>query len=76
MQTVKNHLLDVGCSEKAAEDVDRLCAGGKLDDALHQMKVIRCDLVEDLHEKQRKLDHLDCLIRQTEKEIKTITERR
>ena len=34
VQTVKNHLLDVGCSEKAAEDVDRLCTGGKLDDAL------------------------------------------
>ena len=67
---VKNHLLDVGCSEKSAEDVDRLCASGQMDDALHRMKVIRCELMEDLHERQRKLDLLDGLIRQTEKEIK------
>ncbi len=74
--TVKNNLLDVGCSEESAEIVERLCSEGRLDDALHQMRIIRCDLMEELHQSQRKVDCLDHLIRQIEKEIKTTTERR
>ena len=73
---VKNNMLDAGCSEESAVMVERLCSEGRLDDALHQMKVIRCDLMEELHHSQRKVDCLDHLIRQTEKEIKSTTERR
>ena len=73
---VKNNLLDAGCSEESALIVERLCSEGRLDDALHQMRVIRCDLMEELHERQRKVDCLDHLIRQTEKEIKSTIERR
>ena len=73
---VKNNMLDAGCSEESTVMVERLCSEGRLDDALHQMKVIRCDLMEELHQSQRKVDCLDHLIRQTEKEIKSTTERR
>ena len=76
METVRNHLLDAGCPVESAETVERLCSEGRLDDALHQMRILRCDLMEDLHQVQRKVDCLDQLIRQTEKEIKTTTERR
>ena len=76
METVRNHLLDAGCPVESAETVERLCGEGRLDDALHQMRILRCDLMEDLHQVQRKVDCLDQLIRQTEKEIKTTTERR
>ena len=75
-KTVKNNLLNAGCSEESAVIVERLCSAGRLDDALHQMRVIRCDLMEELHQSQRKVDCLDHLIRQTEKEIKSTTERR
>ena len=75
-KTVKNNLLDAGCSEDSAIMVERLCSEGRLDDALHQMRVIRCDLMEELHQSQRKVDCLDHLIRQTEKEIKSTIERR
>ena len=75
-KTVKNNLLNAGCSEESAVIVERLCSAGRLDDALHQMRVIRCDLMEELHQSQRKVDCLDHLIRQTEKAIKTTTERR
>ena len=75
-ETVRNHLLDAGCPEESAEIVERLCSDGRLDDALHQMKILRCDLMEELHQSQRKVDCLDHLIRQTEKAIKTTTERR
>ena len=72
---VKNNLLDAGCSEESAVMVERLCSEGLMDDALHQMRVIRCDLMEELHQSQRKVDCIDHLIRQTEKEIKSTTER-
>ncbi len=75
-ETIRNHLLDAGCPEESAKIVERLCGDGKLDDALRQMKIIRCDLMEELHQSQRKVDCLDHLIRQTEKEIKATTERR
>ena len=75
-KTVKNNLLKAGCSEESAVIVERLCSDGRLDDALHQMRVIRCDLMGELHQSQRKVDCLDHLIRQTEKEIKSTIERR
>ena len=75
-ETVRGHLLDAGCSEKSANIVEQLCSDGRLDDALHQMKILRCDLMEELHQSQRKVDCLDHLIQQTEKEIKATTERR
>ena len=75
METIKSHLLDAGCPEQAACAVERLCSDGRLDAALHQMRVFRCELMEELHQSQRKVDCLDHLIRQTEKEIKATAER-
>ena len=76
VQAVKEDLLHIGCSEDSAQAVERMIRAGHFGDALRQMKIIRCDLMEDLHQSQRKVDCLDYLIRQTEKEIKTTTERR
>ena len=75
-QAVKEHLLDVGCPEDSAQAVERLINAGQLGDALHQMRIIRCDLMDEVHQSQRRVDCLDHLIRQTEKEIKSTTERR
>ena len=68
--------MNVGCSEKSAQAVERLVMAGQFGDALRQMKVIRCDLMNELHQSQRRVDCLDYLIRQTEKAIKSTTERR
>ena len=73
---VKRNLLDAGCSNESADYVDRLYQAGRISDALHEMKVIRCDLMDELHQSQRRVDCLDYLIRQTEKEMKTTRERR
>ena len=74
--TVRHNLLDAGCSDEAAAFVDQLYQAGRISDALHKMKIIRCDLMDELHRSQRKVDCIDYLIRQTEKEIKMTTERR
>lgn len=75
-QAVKEHLLDVGCPEDSAQAVERLINAGHFGDALHQMRLLRCDLMDELHQSQRRVDCLDYLIRQAEKELKTTTERR
>ena len=68
---VRRNLLDAGCSDQSAAFVDQLVRTGRMTDALHEMKVIRCDLMDELHQSQRRVDCLDYLIRQTEKRIKT-----
>ena len=73
---VKRNLLDAGCSDVSAAVVDQLVQAGRISDALHEMRVIRCNLMDELHQSQRRVDCLDYLIRQMEKEIKTTTERR
>ena len=75
-QAVKENLMNAGCPEESARRVEHLVVTGQLGDALRQMKVIRCDLMDELHQSQRKVDCLDYLIRQTEREIKSTTERR
>ena len=70
IKAVKHNLLDAGCREQTADIVQQLYLAGRLSDALHEMKVFRCDLMEALHQSQRKVDCLDYLIRETEKEIR------
>ncbi len=76
MQAVRENLLDAGCAEASVQTVERMMTAGRLEDALHQMRVLRCDLVDELHRSQRRVDCIDHLIRQTEKEIKSKAERR
>ncbi len=73
---VKEDLVYAGCPEDSAKTIEHMLDEGRLYDALHKMKLIRCDLMDELHQSQRRVDCLDFLIRQTEKEIKTNTERR
>ena len=70
------NLLDAGCSDSSAAFVDRLVQKGRLSDALRAMKVIRCDLMDELHQSQRRVDCLDYLIRKTENDIRSTIERR
>ena len=73
---VKSNLKDVGCSDQSAAFVNQLVQAGRLADAIHEMKVIRCGLMEELHRSQRKVDCLHYLIRQTQKEFKPPKQRR
>ena len=56
--------------EQTADFVEQLYLAGRLSDALHEMKAFRCDLMDAVHQCHRRVDCLDYLIRQTEKEIK------
>ena len=63
-------LSDAGCSMGAAEQIGILYETGNYREMLHQMKVQRCKLMEQMHESQRKVDHMDFLIRNQEKKMK------
>ena len=63
-------LSDAGCSTEAAERIGILYEAGSYDEVLRQMKVQRCVLVDKMHESQRRVDRMDFLIRNQEKQMK------
>ena len=63
-------LSEAGCSKKTAERIGTLYEAGSYDEVLHQMKVQRCVLIDEMHESQRKVDRMDFLIRHQEKQMK------
>ena len=63
-------LSDAGCTMEAAEQIGSLYETGSYREMLHQMKVQRCTLIEQMHESQRKVDRMDFLIRNQEDEVR------
>ncbi len=63
-------LSDAGCSKKACAVICSLFENGSYREMLHQMKKQRCELVDEMHESQRKIDRMDYLIRAQEKRMK------
>ena len=63
-------LSDAGCSVETAERIGTLYEAGSYGEVLHQMKVQRCMLIDRMHESQRRVDRMDFLIRNQEKQMK------
>ena len=47
-----------------------LCRAGRLEELKKALRKQRCVLMDELHESQRKVDRIDTVIRQIEKEMK------
>ena len=63
-------LSDAGCSAEAAKRIGSLYEAGSFNEVLHQMKLQRCVLIDEMHESQRRVDRMDFLIRDQEKQMK------
>ena len=63
-------LSDAGCSTEAAERIGDLYEAGSYEEVLRQMKMQRCVLIDRMHESQRRVDRMDFLIRDQEKQMK------
>ena len=63
-------LSDAGCSAETAKRIGSLYEAGSFSEVLHQMKLQRCLLVSEMHESQRRVDRMDFLIRDQEKQMK------
>ena len=62
-------MTDAGFSGEAISEAVRLCEAGQKEDLVRFLRVKRCDLIEELHESQKKVDRFDYMIRQMEKQI-------
>ena len=58
-------MTDAGCSEAAIRRAEHFYQSGSAEDLIHCLRSCRCDALEEIHEKQRQLDRLDKLIRET-----------
>ncbi|MBQ1405076.1 MAG: hypothetical protein IIZ00_02555 [Oscillospiraceae bacterium] len=58
-------MKDAGCSAEAISRAERLYEAGAVEELIRCLRSCRCDALEALHEKQKQLDRLDLLIRNT-----------
>lgn len=70
MDTVKilENLSDMGCDDKQIYFMKKMYEEGDTDTLLRDLKKCRCHLMDELHESQEKVDNMDFLIRQIQKE--------
>ena len=66
-KSMKDRMADAGCSETAIQRAELLFRDGRADDLIRCLRSCRCDALEEIHEKQKRLDRLDMLIRETKK---------
>ena len=66
-ESVKQCLADAGCCPDKADRVLRFLETDQLQEATQTLKCLRCDLMEELHRSQRRVDRIDWLIRETER---------
>ena len=52
-----------------------LCRAGRLEELRKALRKRRCALMDEVHESQRKVDRIDTVIRQIEKELKERNEK-
>ena len=69
-ETARQCMTDIGLSRENADYVTALLNAGRKDEAWKKLRVIRCEMMDELHNYQRKVDQLDRLIRETEKGTK------
>ncbi len=68
IKTLIDDLADNGCRMEDAARARTLYESGDMDALVRHLRKCRCDLVEVMHDSQRKVDRMDCLIRRTLKE--------
>ena len=60
------NMCDAGCTGADIERVRRLHEAGLDEDIVRCLRRCRCDLIEELHKSQRRVDCIDHLIRAAE----------
>ena len=70
METMKilENLSDMGCDERQTSSMKKLYKEGDKETLLRDLRQCRCRLMDELHDSQKKVDNIDFLIRQIQKE--------
>ena len=64
-ETLKNCMEDAGMSHEAVTKAIELYQRNARDELVRFLRLQRCELVEEMHESQRRVDRMDYLIRQS-----------
>ena len=68
IKTLIENLTDNGCSAEGTRRAKALYEAGDTDALIKHLRRCRSELVEEMHDSQRKVDRMDYLIRQAQKE--------
>ena len=63
--SLRRRMEDAGCDEQSILRAESLYALGAKAELVRCLRLCRCEQLDALHEKQKQLDRLDLLIRQT-----------
>ena len=63
--SMRECMSDAGCSESTILRAEHFYQSGSAEELIHCLRSCRCDALQEIHEKQRQLDRLDKLIRET-----------
>ena len=63
-------LSDARCDTAACTAIGSLFEAGNTREMLRRMRLQRCELVDEMHKSQRKVDRMDYLIHAQEKRMK------
>ncbi len=63
-ETLRSFLCDTDVRQELTERAMQLYQSGQEAELVRFLKMRRCDMVEEMHECQRKVDQIDYLIRQ------------
>ena len=69
IENILINMGDAGCSGEDIERVRKLHEAGLDEDIIRCLRRCRCDLIEELHRSQRKVDCMDHLIRAAEYDL-------
>ena len=64
-------LSDAGFKQEVIEKAERIWEAGRTGDLIRHLRLCRCELMDILHDNQKRVDCLDTLIRQGEKTTRT-----
>ena len=69
-EKILENLSDMGCDDKQICFMKKMYEEGDTDILLRDLRKCRGHLMDELHESQKKVDNMDFLIRQIQKEKK------
>lgn len=61
--SLRSSMQDAGCEESSVRRAEALYGAGARTELIRWLRSCRCRQLEELHEKQKKLDRLDLMIR-------------
>ena len=67
LEKMEMALSNAGLGQNAIEKAKRLLAAGHKEELIRHLCLCRCDLMDELHKTQRRVDCMDYVIRQAEK---------